>query len=285
MSSEWEWYVEHIGRWVDFKNAYKTWDKPYMESVMWVFKQIYEKGLIYKGLRVSLYCPHCSTPIANFEVSMDPDNYKEVTEPSNVYKYKLIGEKDTYILAWSTTPWDKLVTPALAVNPKLDYVKVKQGSENYILAKSTLKILKSDPYEILEEIKGKNLVGRSFEPHYDFYKIDPGKRAFVIIPGDFVTDEDGTGVVTIAAYGEDDLDAMLKENIQIILHVDDEGKLKSFVPKWAGRYYSDINSEVNVFREKFFPRKIMNGVPLVAANLPMRTVDFAIVSKINGIVK
>ncbi len=245
MSSEWEWYIEHVGRWVDFKNAYKTWDKPYMESVMWVFKQIHEKGLIYKGLRVSLYCPHCSTPIANFEVSMDPDNYKEVTEPSNVYKYKLVGETDTYILAWSTTPWNKLVTPALAVNPKLDYVKVKQGSENYILAKSTLKILKSDPYKVLEEIKGKDLVGKSFEPHYDFYKIDPEKRAFVIIPGDFVTAEDGTGVVTIAAYGEDDLGAMLKENIQIVLHVDDEGKLKSFVPKWAGRYYLDINSEVN----------------------------------------
>ena len=245
MSSEWEWYVDHIARWVDFKNAYKTWDKSYMESVMWVFKQMYEKGLVYKGLRVSLYCPHCSTPIANFEVSMDPDNYKEVTEPSNVYKYKLDGESDTYILAWSTTPWNKLVTPALAVNPKLDYVKVKQGTEYYILAKSTLKFLKPEQYKILEEFKGKKLIGKSFEPHYDFYKIDPGKRGFVIIPGDFVTAEDGTGVVTIAAYGEDDLGAMLKENIQIVLHVDDEGKLKPFVPKWAGRYYLDINSEVN----------------------------------------
>ncbi len=245
MSSEWEWYVDHIARWVDFKNAYKTWDRPYMESVMWVFKQVYEKGLVYKGIRVSLYCPHCSTPIANFEVSMDPDNYKEVTEPSNVYKYKLVGESDTFILAWSTTPWNKLVTPALAVNPKLDYVKVKQGSENYILAKSTLKILKSDAFKILEEIKGEKLVGRSFEPHYDFYKIDEGKRAFVIIPGDFVTADEGTGVVTIAAYGEDDLAAMQRENIQIVLHVDDEGKLKPFVPKWAGKFYLDINSEVN----------------------------------------
>lgn len=245
MSSEWEWYIDHIARWADFKNAYKTWDKPYMESVMWVFKQMFEKKLIYKGLRVSLYCPHCSTPIANFEVSMDPDNYQEVIEPSNVYKYQMVDEEDTYILAWSTTPWNKLVTPALAVNPKLDYVKVKQGSENYILAKTTLKILKSEKYTIISEFKGSDLIGKGFVPHYNFYEIEPGKRGFVIIPGDFVTAEDGTGVVTIAAYGEDDLVAMQKENIQIVLHVDDEGKLKSFVPKWAGRNYLEINSEIN----------------------------------------
>ncbi|MDP1743238.1 MAG: class I tRNA ligase family protein, partial [Candidatus Amesbacteria bacterium] len=245
MSSEWEWYIDHIARWADFKNAYKTWDKPYMESVMWVFKQMFEKKLIYKGLRVSLYCPHCSTPIANFEVSMDPDNYQEVTEPSNVYKYKMSDEEDTYILAWSTTPWNKLVTPALAVNPNLDYVKVRQGLESYILAKTTLKILKSEKYTIVSEFKGSELVGKSFVPHYDFYKIEPDKRGFVIIPGDFVTAEDGTGVVTIAAYGEDDLMAMQKENIQIVLHLDDEGKLKSFVPRWAGRNYMEINSEIN----------------------------------------
>lgn len=244
-SVEWEWYVDHIARWVDFTHAYKTMDLSYMESVMWVFKQMYEKNYIYKGLRVSLYCPHCSTPISNFEVAMDPDNYKEVSDPGTTYKYKLVGEKDTYILAWSTTPWNKLVTPALAVNPNLDYVKVKEGDTTYILAKSSHeKVLKSK-FEIIDEFKGQKLVGLKFEPHYDFYKIDEGKKAFEIFAGDFVTAEEGTGVVTIAVYGEEDLNLMQKENIQIVMHVDDEGKFISNVPNWAGMNYLEANPLIN----------------------------------------
>ena len=99
VSGEWEWYVDHIGRWVDFKNAYKTMDTPYMESVMWVFKQMYDKKLIYKGLRVSLYCPHCVTPISNFEVAMDPDNYKEIKEPAAVFMYPLADDPSTSLRA------------------------------------------------------------------------------------------------------------------------------------------------------------------------------------------
>lgn len=248
VSGEWEWYVDHIGRWVDFKNAYKTWDLPYMESVMWVFKQMYERGFIYKGFRVILFCPHCSTPISNFEVAMDADNYKDVTEPANTYKYKVKGELNTFILAWSTTPWNKIVTPALAVNPKLDYVKVKQGSEFYILAKSTLKMLKEDPkYEVIEEFKGSDLVGKEFELHYDFYlpKTKAGERVGVIVGDEFVSDEEGTGVVTIAAYGEEDLKVMKQENIQIVLHVDDEGVIFDDVPKFGGMYYLKANEAVN----------------------------------------
>ena len=271
VSEEWEWYVDHIGRWVDFKNAYRTMDTPYMESVMWVFKQMYDKGYIYKGLRVSLYCPHCATPISNFEVAMDADNYKEVVDAATVYKYKLEGEKDTYILAWSTTPWNKIATPALAVNPKLTYVRVRMGTEDYILAKDTLKILskKSHPeqsegsrfardssatpqndnngkdYKILEEFKGKKLVGKRFVPHYDYYRIEKDKKAFIVIGGDFVTAKEGTGVVTIAAYGEEDLKTMLEHNIYIEMHVDDEGVIKSNVPKFAGMYYLKANKAVN----------------------------------------
>jgi len=244
VSGEWKWYVDHIARWVDFDNAYKTMDLSYMESVMWVFSEMYKKGFIYKGLRVSLYCPHDSTPISNFEVAMDADNYKELTEPTNTYKYQLVDEKNTYFLAWSTTPWNKLATPALAVNPKLTYVKVKQGKENYILAKTTLNTLVGD-YEIIEEYKGKDLVGIKFIPHYDFYKIDPGKKAFVVIAGDFVTAEEGTGIVTIAAYGEEDLKAMQENNIQIVLHVDDEGMITKDSPIGAGKYYLSVNKLVN----------------------------------------
>lgn len=265
VSSEWEWYVDHVGRWVDFKNAYRTMDTPYMESVMWVFKQMYDKGYVYKGLRVSLYCPHCSTPISNFEVAMDADNYKEVPDAATTYKYQLADEKDTYILAWSTTPWNKIVTPALAVNPKLTYVKVQEGKENYILAKTTLKVLVGK-YKILEEFKGEKLVGRKFVPHYDYYKIEKGKKAFEVIGGDFVTAEEGTGVVTIAVYGEEDLKAMLENNIHIEMHVDDEGTIKQDVPIFGGMYYLKANKTVNQdLRERgliYKDEELMHNVPL-----------------------
>lgn len=246
VSAEWEWYIDHIGRWVDFRNAYKTWDRDYMESVMWVFKQMYDKGLIYKGLRVSLYCPHCSTPISNFEVAMDADNYKDITESATIYKYPLRNEKNTYFLAWSTTPWNKIVTPALAVNPKLKYLKVRQGDEYYILAENTLKILNDKPkVETVDKFIGHDLIGREFVPHYDFYKIDSGKKAFVIVAGDFVTADEGTGIVTLAVYGEEDLEIMKKENIQLVFHVDEEGFINRDVPKFGGMYYLDANSAVN----------------------------------------
>lgn len=246
VSVEWEWYVDHIGRWVDFKNAYKTWDFNYMESVMWVFKQLYEKGLVYKGLRVSLYCPHCATPISNFEVAMDTENYKDVTEPATTYKYQLKNEPNTYLLAWSTTPWNKIVTPALAINPKLEYVKVKQGNEFYILAKSTLKMLHPEPkYKIIETFRGSDLVGKEFVLHYDFYPVEPGKKRGIVIGGDFVTAEEGTGIVTLAVYGEEDLDVMQREQIQLVFHVDEEGIVKENVPKFAGMYYLKANKAVN----------------------------------------
>jgi isoleucyl-tRNA synthetase len=244
VSSEWEWYVDHIGRWVDFRNAYKTMDKDYMESVMWVFKGMYEKGYIYKGLRISLYCPHCSTPISNFEVAMDADNYKDVTEVSNTYKYEI--EKNTYLLAWSTTPWTKITTTALAINPKFKYVKVKSDGEFYVLAKSTLdKVFSDKKYEIVEEIEGKDLVGIKYTPHYDFFEKEKDKKCFEVIAGDFVTDDEGTGVVTVAPYGQEDLLVMEKENVQIVQHVDDEGKFTSNVPNWAGFFYSKANPLIN----------------------------------------
>jgi len=251
VSEEWEWYVDHIGRWVDFKNSYKTWDRNYMESVMWVFKQMYDKGYIYKGLRVSLFCPHCSTPISNFEVAMDAENHKDITESATTYKYKVENQKNIYFLAWSTTPWNKIVTPALAVNPKLLYVKVQQGEEQYILAKSTLKILNKKPaYKIVDEFLGSKLVGMAFEPHYRYYKIDKGKKAFVVVGGDFVTAEEGTGIVTLAVYGEEDLEIMTKEDIQLVFHVDDEGIIKKEVPLFGGMYYLKANNEVNKDLEK-----------------------------------
>ena len=260
VSSDWEWYVDKIGRWVDFKNAYKTWNSDYMESVMWVFKQMYDKGHIYKGYKVNLYCPHCSTPVSNFEVAMDAENYKELTDPATTYKYELRDEngelrnndeEKTYILAWSTTPWNKINTPVLAVNPELTYVKVKQGNEFYILAETTLKMLHETPkIEIVEHIKGKDLIGRKFVPHYDYYKDRATGKVFELIGGDFVTADEGTGVVTIAAYGEEDLKVMQEQGVYIETHLDEEGTVLPDVPKFGGMYYLKANKAVNADLEE-----------------------------------
>jgi isoleucyl-tRNA synthetase len=240
-----------------------------MESVMWVFKQMYDRKHIYKGLKVTLFCPHCSTPISNFEVAMDADNYKDLTDSATTYKYELEGEKNTFILAWSTTPWNKIVTPALAVNPNLIYVKVKQNDEYYILAKTTIKTLGDvKTYEIVEEFDGKSLIGKKYIPHYDYYKnkIKEDERAFEIIGGEFVTAEEGTGVVTIAAYGEEDLKAMNENNIHKEMHVDEEGMIKDDVPIFGGMYYLKANKAVNedlssrglVYRDE----ELLHSVPL-----------------------
>jgi isoleucyl-tRNA synthetase len=312
VSSAWEWYIDHVGRWVDFENSYRTMDRDYMESVMWVFKQMYEKGYIYKGLRVSLFCPHCSTPISNFEVAMDAnENYKEVTEPANTYKYKLETRNSksesnsksdgipTYFLAWSTTPWTKLTTTALAVNPELIYVTVEYEGERYILAEPTLekvftsviatvpavlsykrgrrgsplchpepvearttkqsqsenKILKRvqddtkntlNNIKIIEKQTGKEMIGMHYEGHYDFYKPEVGKKLHVIVADDFVTADEGTGIVTLAPYGEEDLKVMRRDNIQIVRNVNDEGKLTPDNPNgWGGVFLTKVNPLVN----------------------------------------
>lgn len=244
VSEEWEWYIDHIARWVDFKNAYKTMDMNYMESVMWIFKQMYDKKYIYKGLRVSLYCPHCSTPISNFEVAMDNDNYKEITDSGTIYKFRLKNDKSTYLLAWSTTPWTKITTSALAVNPDLTYVEVKVGEENYILAESTLEILKSE-YAVVKKMKGSELAGTEFEPHFNYYEIEEGKKAFIVVADSFVTADEGTGIVTLAPYGEDDLRVMKAQNIHIEMHLDDEGHMLKAVPDYGGMYYLKANKRIN----------------------------------------
>ncbi len=246
LDGEWEKIIGRIGRWVDFKNNYKTMDKSFMESVWWGFKQLFDKGLVYEGKKVILYCPRCATPLSNFEIAMD-NSYDEITELSTIYKYPLKNQSRTYLLAWSTTPWNKLATPALAVNPKLTYVKVKQAEEYYYLAKDCLAILSPEPeYKILEEVKGKDLTKFEFEPHFDFYpERSANEKVGVIVADEFVTAEEGTGVVTLAAYGEDDYRVMTDNNVQIVIHVDDEGKLKKEVKPWAGMDILEANRPIN----------------------------------------
>lgn len=241
---DWEKIIRRIGRWVDFKHSYKTMDKTYMESVWWAFKSLYDKGLVYEGRKVILYCPRCATPLSNFEIAMD-NSYKDMEGPSTTYKYKVKGEKNTYLLAWSTTPWNKLATPALAVNPSFEYVRVRQHNEEYILVKTRLVMLDSEPYEIVATMTGKELESLEFEPHYNFYPKKADERNGVVVADPYVTDSEGTGIVTLAVYGEDDYRVMTKHHIQKIEHVDAEGMLKPEVTPWAGMFMLKVNTLVN----------------------------------------
>lgn len=245
LDGEWEKIIGRLGRWVDFSHSYKTMDTSFMESVWWGFAQLYTKGLVYEGRKVILYCPRCATPLSNFEIAMD-NSYQTVTEPANTYKYPVVGQDKTFLLAWSTTPWNKLATPALAVNPDLTYVKVSQHGELYVLAETTLSMLDAAPYEVVASYSGKDLATWQFVPHYDWYpNREVGERFGVVVADSFVTAEEGTGVVTLAIYGEDDYRVMLREKVQLIEHVDAEGKLKPEIGEWAGIDILAVNPLVN----------------------------------------
>ena len=245
LDQEWEKIISRLGRWVDFEHSYKTMDCNYMESVWWGFAQLNKKGLIYQGKRVILYCSRCATPLSNFEIAMD-NSYETITDSATTYKYPIVGQDKTYILAWSTTPWNKIVTPALAVHPDLEYVQISQNKEHYILARSTLAILNDQPYEIEKCFLGKEITAFQFKPHYDFYPNRSNNEKFgVIVADSFVTAEEGTGVVTLAVYGEDDFRVMKAENVQMAEHVDDEGKIRAEVTPWSGLSIAEVNPLVN----------------------------------------
>jgi isoleucyl-tRNA synthetase len=242
LDKEWERIIGRLGRWVDFEHNYKTMDTTFMESVWWGFKQLMEKGLVYEGRKVILYCPRCATPLSNFEIAMD-NSYLEVTESGTTYKYPIVGEKNTYVLAWSTTPWNKLVTPALAVNPALTYVKVKQDDEFYYVAETRLSHLdQNKKYEVVSTLTGDELAAKTFTPHFDFYPDrTKDEKVGIIIADTFVTAEEGTGVVTLAVYGEDDYRVMKEHSVQLVEHVDEEGKLKPEIKPWAGMGILEAN--------------------------------------------
>ncbi|PIR59120.1 MAG: isoleucine--tRNA ligase [Candidatus Pacebacteria bacterium CG10_big_fil_rev_8_21_14_0_10_56_10] len=245
LDSEWEKIISRLGRWVNFAHNYKTMDLPYMESVWWGFRQLYDKGLIYQGKHVIMYSPSSGTPLSKFEVAMD-NSYQQVTETATIYKYRLKGQPDTYLLAWSTTPWTKLATPALAVNAALEYAQVRQGNEYLILAASRLGELTDQPYEVVKTVRGSDLTKLEFELQYDFYPDrTPQQKAGVIVADDFVSDEEGTGIVTLAVYGEDDYRVMKKHGIQLIEHLDDEGRFKPEVTPWAGKSYLEASPSID----------------------------------------
>ena len=243
-SPEWQWYIDHIGRWVDFKNSYKTMDQKYMETVIWVFKQIYDKGLIYKGKRTSLFCTRCSTPISNFEIAMD-NSYKDKQDPAITMKFlvKTKGKfQNSFILAWTTTPWTLPSNRALVIDKKEIYANVKFQNCNYILAKKRLNnIFGQDKYQILSQFKGIQLLGLEYEPLYDFFpKKAPDFKVYAY--EGMVNMEEGTGVVHSApGFGEIDTKMGKDYKLSMVDTVDDEGKFNSSVKPWAGLYIKGKN--------------------------------------------
>ena len=239
-TNEWERYVNRQARWVDFGNDYKTLDLPYMESVMWAFKTLHDKGLVYEGYKVLAYCWRCETPLSNTETRMD-DVYKDRQDPALTVSFVLdSGER---ILAWTTTPWTLPSNLALAVGPEIDYaVMAHRDGHRYVLAESRLAAYEKEFAEATQVgiIRGSELVGRCYTPLFDFFADTP--NAFQVIGADFVSTEDGTGVVHMApGFGEDDQIACLAVGIPTVCPMDEHGRYTAEVVPWVGQHVFDAN--------------------------------------------
>lgn len=239
----WEDTIDRIGRWVDFKGAYKTMDKEYMESIWWAFKELYEAGKIYEGEKVLLYCTRDATPISKAEVAMD-NSYQDVTDPSVYVKLKLT-DRDAALLAWTTTPWTLPANTAAAVNEKETYAEVEVGGELLIVAKDLIEKVFTDekhnvvPHTIKRSFKGKELVGNTYEPLF----ADRGKNAHKVWAADYVTLEEGTGVVHLApAYGEEDYALAKEKDFPFVSVIDDNGFYSE--GNWKGEYVWDANKPI-----------------------------------------
>lgn len=241
--SLWEDTIDRIGRWVDFRGAYKTMDKTYMESVWWAFKKLYDEGKIYEGEKVLLYCIRDATPLSKAEVAMD-NSYKDITDPSVYAKFKL-ADADKYLLVWTTVPWTLLANTGLAVDKDATYVEVQMDDGVYVLSKTRLAAALQDErhqpvaYKVLRELKGRELVGQKYEPYYK----DWGAKAHFIHHGDFVSLEEGTGIVSQApAYGEDDYNLAKKEGFPVVSVIDDNGFLTE--SDWQGQQVWDADKQI-----------------------------------------
>ena len=245
----WEEMTNKVGFWVDMDHPYVTYHNDYIESVWWALKQMWEKGLLYEGHKVMPYCPRCGTALSSHEVAQ---GYKDVKDLTCVAKFKVVGKDNTYILAWTTTPWTLPSNLALCVNKSYEYVEVKANIgtddepkyENYILAKDLLEsVLKETPYEVVKTFKGEELLGTKYEKLMPFAKVEG--KAYEVIHGDYVTLTDGTGIVHIApAYGEDDSLVAKQNGITFVNLVDKEGKFVKEVEPWAGKFVRDCNEDI-----------------------------------------
>lgn len=245
-TEEWRVLVERMGRWVDFNNTYLTMNLSFMESVWWVFQQLYAQGLVYEGYKVMPYSAKLGTPLSNFEAG---ENYKDVDDPSLTVAFELLEEPATFILAWTTTPWTLVSNLALMVGPSIQYVKVKEFSsgKHYILAKERLASTFKTPeeYATLEQFSGKDLEGKKYRPLFAYFAEKATEGAFRIILEDSVSTEDGTGVVHSApAFGELDFYACQREKIPLVCPVDDNGRFTNEIPEYSGLFVKDADKQI-----------------------------------------
>ncbi len=238
---EWERMSERVGFWADMENPYVTYHDDYIESEWWALKTINDKGLLYKGHKIVPYCPRCGTALSSHEVAQ---GYKDVKETSCIAKFKVKNEENTYILAWTTTPWTLPSNVALCVSPKDKYVEIKVPSgEKYILAEALVSSVIKDEYEVIRSYIGDELYGTEYEPLYSFAKLD--KKAYYVVADNYVTLTDGTGVVHIApAFGEDDSRVGRDNDLPFLQLVDEAGKFSAETGKWAGTFVKDADKLV-----------------------------------------
>ncbi len=243
-SSEWEDTVDRIGRWVDFKGAYKTMDKEYMESIWWAFKELYEKDKIYEGEKVLMYCTLDATPLSKAEVTMDAGAYQDVTDPSVFVKFKLT-DGDSYLLAWTTTPWTLPANTAIAVNEDVTYAEVLVDGQKLILAEELLEKVLTDEkhhvleYEVLQTMKGSELVGKTYQPLF----ANRGSKAHRVWSADYVTTESGSGIVHLApAYGEEDFVLAQEQKIPVVHVIDANGNYTE--GDWEGQNVWEANKPI-----------------------------------------
>lgn len=246
-TNEWKQAVTRMGRWVDFEHGYRTMDKDYMESIWWVFKTLYEKGYIYEGFNILPYSPLLACPLSNMEVNLG--GYKDVTDPAVTVRFKVDGEENSYFLAWTTTPWTLPSNLALAVGPDIDYVKVQdeEGGEYYYLAKALLTRYYKDGKgcKIVKEMKGSEMKGMTYEPLFPYFADAKKQGAFVVVCGDYVTTEDGCGIVhTAPGFGEDDYKVLRGTGIPTICPIDEECRFTSEVPDWEGVFVKDADKSI-----------------------------------------
>ncbi|RKX31724.1 MAG: isoleucine--tRNA ligase, partial [Verrucomicrobia bacterium] len=231
---EWRQIVSRMGRWVDFDNEYRTMDRDYMESIWWVFKRLWEKDLIYRGHKILPYCPRCATPLSNFETNL---GYREVDDPSITVKFRSRQQPDRFFLAWTTTPWTLPSNLALAVGPDIEYAVIRDSSgEEYILAAEKIaEYFDPSEIQITSRLPGRELAGESYEPLFPYFTELEKQGCFRVAVAEFVSTEEGTGIVHIApGFGEDDYQLGQELGLPIVCPVDDEGRFTAEVQDWMG---------------------------------------------------
>ena len=238
---EWEAFTRRMGYWVDLDNPYITCNPEYIESVWWILKNIWDKGLLYQDYKVIPYCPRCGTSLSSHEVAQ---GYKNIEEPAVYVKLELKTQNSklkTYLLIWTTTPWTLPGNVAIAVNPKFTYLKLKVGKEYLILAKERLKELDIDG-KITKEFKGKDLIGLKYKPLFKIKSAIKEKNIYKVIPAEFVSLEEGSGLVHIApAFGEEDMAAGKKNKLPVLMTIDEEGKIRKEVGSWVGIFVKEAD--------------------------------------------